>query len=633
MYKFFLHLIFFLFCSTVVAQNDTLKIQKLMDEAYSFEQNQPEKALQLYQKTHQLSIKVNYKEGVYKSLLYSGIVFSANGKYDSAIHYYKKTIRYSSKEKISIGIAKGYANMANAYQFKGDYSNAVKYYIGSIKLFEKTKDSAIISQSYQNLSALYDNVNNDVLELFYLQKAIQYSDKTKKEQLGLLYGDVGLTLLRQNKNKEAFVYFKKTEDLSKMDKSERLLFFTKRNFGEYYKNTKDYLKAISNFEAALALSESQKDAFQKADLYHTLSGLYLEIKNYPKALEYSFLSLKLAKEINAKEFLFRSQKRISTIYNELGQSEQAYTYLLLSSNLKDLLLTENQSKEMSLLQTRFETEKKDKSIAEQQVKIKKQELDLIKSQKEKQLYFIASLGLILLTLGIWYFFKQRQKLKNQEIETLKQNQEIAKLEALIDGEEKERKRIAQELHDGLNGDLSAIKYRLSTLEESGLSAIDAENLTKVITMIDESCAQVRSISHNLMPSSILEYGLIESIREYCIKINNSDNFKIDFQTFGDYIALAKKNETVIYRIIQELVTNILKHAKATEALVQFNFREEELFITVEDNGIGFDTTKISDGIGHKNIQTRVGFLNAELNVESSSNGTSYTISIDLNKVK
>jgi len=616
-----------------VAQNDTLKIQKLMDEAYSFEQNQPEKALQLYQKTHQLSIKVNYKEGVYKSLLYSGIVFSANGKYDSAIHYYKKTIRYSSKEKISIGIAKGYANMANAYQFKGDYSNAVKYYIGSIKLFEKTKDSAIISQSYQNLSALYDNVNNDVLELFYLQKAIQYSDKTKKEQLGLLYGDVGLTLLRQNKNKEAFVYFKKTEDLSKMDKSERLLFFTKRNFGEYYKNTKDYLKAISNFEAALALSESQKDAFQKADLYHTLSGLYLEIKNYPKALEYSFFSLKLAKEINAKEFLFRSQKRISTIYNELGQSEQAYNYLLLSSNLKDLLLTENQSKEMSLLQTRFETEKKDKSIAEQQVKIKKQELDLIKSQKEKQLYFIASLGLILLTLGIWYFFKQRQKLKNQEIETLKQNQEIAKLEALIDGEEKERKRIAQELHDGLNGDLSAIKYRLSTLEESGLSAIDAENLTKVITMIDESCAQVRSISHNLMPSSILEYGLIESIREYCIKINNSDNFKIDFQTFGDYIALAKKNETVIYRIIQELVTNILKHAKATEALVQFNFREEELFITVEDNGIGFDTTKISDGIGHKNIQTRVGFLNAELNVESSSNGTSYTISIDLNKVK
>lgn len=633
MHKSFLNLFFLLISALVVAQKDTIAIQKMMDEAYSFEQNQPEKALQLYKKTHQLSVKSNYKEGAYKSLLYSGIVFSDNGKYDSAIHYYKKTIRYCSKEKNSIGIAKGYANIANAYQFKGDYSKAAKYYLSSIKLFEKTKDSAKISQSYQNLSALYDNINNDTFELFYLKKAIQYSDKTKKEQLGLLYGDFGLTLLRQNKNKEALVYFKKTEDLSKIDKSVRLLFFTKRNFGEYYKNIKDYLKSISYYEAALALSESQKDTFQKVDLYNTLSELFLEIKNYTKSLHYGFLTLELAKEIKAKEFLYRSQKRISTIYNELGQSEKAYNFLLLSSNLKDTLLNENQSKQMSLLQTRFETEKKDKSIAEQQVKLKKQELDLIKSQKEKQLYFIASLILILMSLGIWYFFRQRQKIKNKEIIELQQQQEIVKLEALIDGEENERRRIAQELHDGLNGDLSAIKYRLSTLEESGLNAIDAENLTKVINMIDESCAQVRSISHNLMPSSILEYGLIESIREYCIKIKSSDNFKIDFQIFGNYITLSKKNETVVYRIIQELVTNILKHAKASEALIQFNYREDELFITVEDNGIGFDKNAISPGIGHKNIKTRIDFLNAELNFDSSTNGTSYTISIDLNKLK
>jgi len=633
MYKPYFYIIIFLLSFEAMAQKDTVSIQKLMDQAYSLEQNQPEKALQLYQKTHQLSLKTKYKEGVYKSLLYSGIVNSDNGKYDSAIHYYNKTIRYCSKENISIGIAKGYANMANVYQFKGDYSKAAKYYLGSIKLFEKTKDSAIISQSYQNLSALYDNINNEKLELLYLKKAIQYSDKTKKEQLGLLYGDVGLTLLNQNKTKEAFVYFKKTENLSKMDKSERLLFFTERNFGEYYKKTKNYLKAISYYEDALALPESQKDAFQKADLYNTLSELYLEIKNYNKSLHYGFLTLELAKEINAKEFLFRSQKRISTIYNQLGQYQKGYDYLLISSNLKDTLLNENQSKQMSFLQTRFETEKKDKSIAEQQIKLKKQELDLIKSQKEKQLYFIASLGLILVSLGIWYFFRQRQKIKNKEIIALQQQQEIAKLEALIDGEEKERRRIAQELHDGLNGDLSAIKYRLSTLEESGLSAIDTENLTKVINMIDESCAQVRSISHNLMPSSILEYGLIETIREYCIKINTSDTFKIDFQFFGNYIALSKKTETVIYRIIQELVTNILKHSKATEALIQFNYREDELFITVEDNGIGFDKNAISPGIGHKNIKTRIDFLNAQLDVDSSSTGTSYTISIDLNKVK
>lgn len=152
-------------------------------------------------------------------------------------------------------------------------------------------------------------------------------------------------------------------------------------------------------------------------------------------------------------------------------------------------------------------------------------------------------------------------------------------------------------------------------------------------MVDESCAHVRSISHNLMPSSILDYGLIETAREYCIKINTSDTFKIDFQCFGNYIELSKKSETVIYRIIQELVTNILKHSKATEAMIQFNYREEELFITVEDNGIGFDKSSITEGIGHKNIKTRVAFLNAQLDSNSSNLGTSYTLSIDLNKTK
>jgi signal transduction histidine kinase len=616
-----------------MAQKDTISIQKLMDQAYFLEQNQPEKALQLYQKTHQLSLKTNYKNGAYKSLLYSGIVCSDNGKYDSAIHYYNKTIRYCSTEKISIGIAKGYANIANAYQFKGDYSKAAKYYLGSIKLFEKTKDSAIISQSYQNLSALYDNVNNEKLELLYLKKAIQFADKTKKEQLGLLYGDIGITLLKQNKNKEAFVYFKKTDHLTKTDKSQRLLFFTKRNFGEYYKNTKEYSKAIPYYEAALQLLESQNDAFQKIDLLYTLSSLYFDTKNFNKSLDYSFQSLELAKKFNAKEFLFRSQKRISTIYNQLGQYQKGYDYLLISSNLKDTLLNENHIKQMSLLQTQFETEKKDKSIIEQQVKLKKQELDLIKSQKEKEMYFVFSLVLILVSFGIWYFFRQRQKINDKEIITLHQQQEITKLEALIDGEENERKRIAQELHDGLNGDLSAIKYRLSTLEDSGLSKIDTENLNKVIDMIDESCAQVRSISHNLMPASIVDYGLLETIREFCSKMNASQTVKIDFQSFGNPIELSQKTETVIYRIIQELVTNILKHSKATEAMIQFNYREDELFITVEDNGIGFDKNAISPGIGHKNIKTRIDFLNAQLDVDSSSAGTSYTISIDLNKVK
>ena len=633
MYKPYFYIIIFLLYFEAMAQKDTISIKKLIDQAYTFEKKEPKKAIQLYKKVHLLSLKANYQVGAFKSLLYSGFVYSDIGKYDSAKYYYDKTIDYSKKTKFLLGEAKGYANLANLLQYKGEYPEAIKNYIKSIKIFEKTKDSAIISQSYQNLSAIYTQFSNKKLEFFYLKKAEQFMPKANKVQLALLYGDIGLGFIRYNNFAESLSYFKKAEAIAVKENNNELWFYVTRNFGEYYRIKKEYKKAIPYYEKAFKLADSAVDIIRKNDLMYIVSGLYLNDGNYSKALELANQSLELSRKIDASEFEYKTLKRLSEIHNKLNQPQKAYDFLEKSYVLKDTVFSQNHLKETTLLQTKFETEKKDKSIAEQQVKLKRQELDLIKSQKEKQMYFIASLGLILVTLGIWYFFRQRQKIKNKEIIALHQQQEIAKLEALIDGEEKERRRIAQELHDGLNGDLSAIKYRLSTLEESGLSKIDTENLNKVIDMIDESCAQVRSISHNLMPSSILEYGLIETIREYCIKINTSDTFKIDFQFFGNYIALSKKSETVIYRIIQELVTNILKHSKATEALIQFNYREDELFITVEDNGIGFNKNAISPGIGHKNIKTRIDFLNAQLDVDSSSAGTSYTISIDLNKVK
>jgi two-component system NarL family sensor kinase len=633
MHKTFLHLIFLFLCSILVAQKDTITIKQLMDKAYTFEQNQPEEALRLYKKTHLLSLKLNYNDGAYKSLLYSGIVFSNIGKYDSAKYYYNKTINLCKQSKIFIGEAKGYANLANMYQFKADYPNAVKNYISSIKMFEKTKDSAKISQSYQNLSAVYTEIGNRKLEFFYLKKAEQFMPKANKEQLGLLYGDIGLGFIRYNNFAESLTYFKKAEAIAVKENNNELWFYVYRNFGEYYRIKKEYKKAIPYYEKAFKRADYAIDIIRKNDLIYTVSGLYFKKSNYSKALELTNQSLELSRKIGSGELEYKSLKRLSEIHNKLNQPQKAYDFLEKSYVVKDTLYSQNHLKETALLQTKFETEKKDKSIAEQQVKLKKQELDLIKSQKEKEMYFVFSLVLILLSFGIWYFFRQRQKINDKEIISLHQQQEITKLEALIDGEENERRRIAQELHDGLNGDLSAIKYRLSTLEDSGLSKIDTENLNKVIDMIDESCAQVRSISHNLMPASIVEYGLLETIREFCSKMNASQAVKIDFQSFGNPIELSHKTETVIYRIIQELVTNILKHSKASEAMIQFNYRVDELFITVEDNGIGFDKNAISPGIGHKNIKTRIDFLNAQLDVDSSSAGTSYTISIDLNKVK
>lgn len=516
-------------------------------------------------------------------------LFYYNGLFQFGVNEAEKVITNSTQLKDSLLIS-------NGYFFKGINLYELNNMEEAEKMLWKSRNfqprnfhkkqlrSAIFKEHvYNNLAQIKLHLKESDSAIWYNSKAYEFAQKSNsKRAISNIEQTFSLIYIDQNKRDNAIEYLQKSIQSAIENNYDDIVL---ANYG-YLLNCYPTDENERNrwFEKGLTLIREKKvNVSYQVIFYKTV------IKAFKK-------NDQLKQLVFAQEQLIKINQQISLFNNDYIQTIA-----------REYLKTEN--------------------------KLLKQELRLIKSSKEKQIFYLVVTVLALLSIGLWYFFKQRQHQKNQEIETLKQNQDIAKLEALIDGEEKERRRIAQELHDGLNGDLAAIKYRLSTLDESGLSAIDSKNLFKVIDMIDDSCAQVRSISHNLMPSSIMHFGLIETIKQYCLKIETTNLFKIDFQSFGNYIELSKKSETVIYRIIQELVTNILKHAKATEALVQFNYREDELFITVEDNGIGFDVNAISKGIGHDNIKTRIDVLNAHLNVDSSSAGTSYTISIDLNKVK
>jgi len=626
------YLIFcFLFGITgVTAQKDSVYIKSLLDKAYEHEAAAPQTALKMYREAYRHSVKSGYHLGTFKALQYSGLVHSDNGNYDSASYYFKKSLPYSLKAGYKRGEGLTYNNLANNAQFRGDYKGAITYYLKGITIFEAINDSAALSQSYQNLSAMYDNIKDRRLELVYLKKALHYVSAAQTEQKALLYGDVGITLLTQDRPAEALLYFKKAQGLTKIDSSKRIQFFANRNFGEYYKYIKQYAAAINYYVKALELSGEQNDLFQKNDLLYIISGLYLETGNYNQALKYGMQSAALAKQIKAKDIGYRSCGRLAKIYEALGNNRLAYNYLQQSITLKDSVVAADYLKQISLYQSQFESEKKDNAIAGQQILLKKKEVEVL-ANRNRFVYSLAGMGfLIMLSVGVWFSFRQRQKIKDREIIALQQKQEIVQLEALLDGQEKERKRIAQELHDGINGDLSAIKYRISGIEEYGIAPDEKKDLQKIIEMLDHACTQVRSISHNLMPASIIDFGLNESVKQYCSKISATNETNIDFQYFGVPRQLPKNAETTIYRIIQELINNIIKHAQATHALVQLNFHEAELSITVEDNGMGFDPKTVAQGLGLKNIRSRVQVLNADLDISSSSKGTSFLILIDLN---
>ena len=242
---------------------------------------------------------------------------------------------------------------------------------------------------------------------------------------------------------------------------------------------------------------------------------------------------------------------------------------------------------------------------------------------------------IFFSLGLAYKIKlindEKNRINNLVIQHRHQ-QQIGKMQGLLEGEEKERKRIAEELHDGIAGDLSAIKFNLTLLNKENETDENTSVLNEVSTIIDKSCQQLREISHNLSSSTITNLGLLGAVDLFCKKVEALYKIKINFSSKGDEVFITKTIETHIYRIIQELVNNVVKHSEAKYADVKIDFVFPHIHILVQDNGKGFSADSVSKGIGLSNIDSRLRFMNAILEKNSSEKGTVFHITINLNEI-
>lgn len=242
---------------------------------------------------------------------------------------------------------------------------------------------------------------------------------------------------------------------------------------------------------------------------------------------------------------------------------------------------------------------------------------------------------IFFSLGLVFKIKLMNDEKNRiRILVTQHNhqQELTKIQGLLEGEEKERKRIAEELHDGIAGDLSAIKLNLAYLESENNNPNNENVLNNLSKIIDKSCQQIREISHNLSPSSITNYGLYGAVDNFCKKVAELYKIKINFTFSEEEILLSETIKTHIYRIIQELVNNVVKHSEAKVASVKIRYDHPLVEVSVNDNGKGFSINSLSKGIGLSNIDSRIQFMNAKVKKESSEKGSAFTIIIDLNKI-
>lgn len=228
---------------------------------------------------------------------------------------------------------------------------------------------------------------------------------------------------------------------------------------------------------------------------------------------------------------------------------------------------------------------------------------------------------IVISFGLMLRYQNHEREKNKIAAEL-QKQKVNQVRNVIGAQEEERKRIAEDLHDDLGSNLAVIKLNLQSLEAGD------DQKSSLIQLLDDTSAHVRNVSHNLMPPEFASTNLKDVIAAYIRQLNEDSKISFVFYQKGEGGYFVKDEELMIYRIVMELTNNILKHSKATEATIQLFYYDESFQLMVEDNGKGF-SDGLGEGIGLKNIQSRVQYLQGELTVDSNKLGTTVIVSIPL----
>jgi two-component system, NarL family, sensor kinase len=462
-----------------------------------------------------------------------------------------------------------------------------------------------------NIAASYNYLNQYDLSIKYQQEALViFKENNYAPGIAIGYNLLGSTYTKLKKPNQAIPYLTASYKIKKESGDTLGLINTLINLGENSYDLNNYNNAYKYFNEAEVLCKAIKNKEGLSKIYTNLGVMASKQNNFSLAKDYELKAVKLAKETNDNYVLNEVYANLSKTYKEVDQLDSALISKDKAMAAKDSMIDLTVQQQIAEMQTKYETVKKEKQIEEQQFSINK-----------RNYIIAASTAFILLgCFAGWAFFNRfRLKKKNELQQKLNEQQQKATIDILT-AEEKERKRIATDLHDGVGQLMTAAWLNLQAIDMQHITTNKetSELLTKTIHLVDESCKEVRAVSHNMMPNALLKKGLVNAIREFINQINTKST-QINLQTDDLSKALPTHVETVLYRVIQESVNNVIKHAAATSLDISINQDETGIDLLIEDNGKGFVLTEAmqKDGIGLQNIKSRIDFLNGTVNWSSA----------------
>lgn len=606
----------------MMAGQETDSTQYYFEKAKSFENNSYDSMRHYALRIKRLADEGNTSARVrYEGLL--GVMLEMQGQYDSAVYHLKRAHMLAQKDGDTAQSALAQMHLGVVYKDLAEFDSALDHFFNALRESESIGSSYTTAMANLNIGQVYSQLGKLAEARDFSTRAINIAREINNQRV------VAAALL------ERANYLIMTGDLDgsfdDLRKAESIFRATNQRDGlpsvlnsmgaiQFYKG--DFKEAIAFYKLSKQEAELSEDPLLIGNALQNIGEAYIYLKDYRRSREYLEESLSQFKGLGNKQFIASNYQYLIDLEQARGDYRSALHFYQLKDVYEDSILNEQNQAVMANLAIQYETEKKEQEVAMLKSEAEIRGLEL--SQTRNLVIFIAVLSLLLVVALILFTSRQRFKLK-AELANEREKRQKARIRAVIDGEEQERKRIAQDLHDGLGQLLSTARMTVSSLDDEQ----ENERIQNSIQLIDTAVQEVRTISHNLMPNALVSVGLDAALRDLVRRVNESGKLVINFDPKVS-LNLAESNAIALYRVVQEVLNNAIKYAEATEIAFEVSGNGQGFTLNIRDNGKGFDTTMIdkSEGIGWANIRSRVEMTGGTISVFSELNeGTSVNINI------
>jgi hypothetical protein len=547
---------------------------------------------------------------------------------DSATYYFQEAISILKQKDDNKRVAIINISLGAIQLRQGKFNKTVETLTESAKFFEQTKDSLNASKCYSNIATAFAELEIFPQAISYSEKALQIFRSLEQTQFELITLPNLATMYYKNGDTlKSITYNAEAEALAKKLDNKRSLSLIYNNLGEIYLDA-DEVKAKDYLEQTLALKKELNLQEGVEYAQNNLGVISLRNKDYSKAINY----LETASEKLKGKMLLTNYTNLSEAYKNSNNPKKALKYSESALKLTDSVLNSENQKTFVEIEAKYEAEKKETQI----LNLKNTNLETDIKRRKNRNFLIGALGLLVATLLIGYLIlknsrrkqtiaEQNQILETEKVDKLLKDQELIGLDAMLEGQEKERQRIAQDIHDNLGGKLSTLKLYLEDIESTNPEAFEKINL-----LLDDTYNDVRNIAHEKQSSALIDKGLIPAVQLVANRIKGSKKLGINVNNIDFNSRIQNFKELQLFRIIQELLTNTIKHAKAKQVNIQFSEDENQLSLIYEDDGIGFNPNTSKRGLGLTNIEQRVTKINGNYALDTSAgNGTTVIINVPL----